>query len=122
MVLVGAYAESTKRKRSTERGEGQAKLISALTKHHQYAHGGCLNLVPIGNNELARLADVDKSTASAFFNKEFNAGEKGGYAKYRRSCGDPTMLVGAIKLLNQEFSPHHLFGSKPPGEGDPDEA
>src|SRR5262249_18814112 len=38
-------------KRSTERGEGRAKLIAALTKHHQYADGGCLNLEPIGNNE-----------------------------------------------------------------------
>ena len=33
-----------KPKRSTKRGEGQAKLIAALTKHHQYADGECLTL------------------------------------------------------------------------------
>ena len=87
------------------------KLIAALTKHHQYADGGCLNLEPIGNNELARRAEVSESTASAFFNKEFD-----GHTKYRAVCTDATRLVGSLKLLNQEFSPHHLYGGKPPGE------
>ena len=75
-------------KRSTERGEGRAKLIAALTKHHKYADGSCLNLDPIGNNELARLAGVSESTASAFFNKEFD-----GHTKYRAVCTDATRLV-----------------------------
>jgi len=101
----------TKTKRSTERGEGRAKLIAALTKHHKYADGSCLNLEPVGNNELARLAEVSESTASAFFNKQF-----GGHTKYRAMCSDATRLIAALKLLNQEFSPHHLFGAKPPGE------
>jgi hypothetical protein len=101
----------TKAKRSTERGEGRAKLVAALTKHHQYADGGCLNLEPIGNNELARLAGVSESTASGFFNKQFD-----GHTKYRVICADATRLVAALKLLNQEFAPHHLFGAKPPGE------
>ena len=99
-----------KLKRSTERGEGRAKLISALTKHHKYADGGCLNLEPIGNNALARLAKVSESTASAFFNKEFD-----GHTKYRAVCRDATRLVPALKLLNQEFPAHILFGRAPPG-------
>ena len=103
-------------KRSTERGEGRAKLIAALTKHHEYADSGCLNTEPIGNNGLARMADVSASTASEFFNKEFN-----GLTKYRAICADKTGLVAALKLLNQEFSPHLLFGAKPLGEGDSDE-
>lgn len=103
----------TKAKRSTERGEGRAKLIAALTKHHQYADDGCLNLEPIGNNELARLAGVSESTASAFFNTQFD-----GHTRYRAVCGDATRLVLALKLLNQEFAPHHLYGSKPPDEGE----
>jgi len=109
-------AVETKPKRSTVKGEAQAKIIGALTLHHKYQHGGCLNLEPIGNNELARLADVSESTASAFFRKKFQ-----GYTKYRAVCGDATRLVAALKLLNQEFSPHHLFGGKPPGEGDRDD-
>jgi hypothetical protein len=98
-------------KRTTQKGEAQAKLIAALTKHHKYADGSCLNLEPIGNNELARLAGVSESTASAFFNKQF-----GGHAKYRAGCSDTSKLVAALKLLNQEFAPHLLYGAKPPGE------
>jgi len=105
------FPTPTKPKRSTERGEGRAKLIAALTKHHKYADGGCLNLEPIGNNELARLAGVSESTASAFFNKQFE-----GHTKYRAICTDTMRLVTALKLLNQEFAPHHLYGSKPPDE------
>lgn len=73
--------------------------------------GGCLNVEPIGNNELARMAKVSVSTASTFFKKEF-----GRYHKYRALCGDTAGLVTALKLLNQEFSPDILFGAKPPGE------
>lgn len=100
-----------KSKRSTERGEGRAKLIGALVKHHKYADGSCLNLEYIGNNELARLAQVSESTASTFFSKEFE-----GHTKYRALCRDASQLVAALKLLNQDFSPHHLFGRCPPGE------
>ncbi|MCK6454938.1 MAG: hypothetical protein L6Q92_00200 [Phycisphaerae bacterium] len=106
----------TKAKRSTERGEGRAKLIAALTKHHRYADGSCLNLDPIGNNELARLADVDQATASAFFKQQFN-----GHGKYKAACADAAQLAAALKLLNGEFAPHILFGAKPPGEGERDE-
>ena len=65
-------------KRSTERGEAHRKLLAALTAHHKYEDGGCLNLEPIGNNELARLAEVSKATASAFFNKEFGGHPRAG--------------------------------------------
>ncbi|MCC7085283.1 MAG: hypothetical protein IT427_09780 [Pirellulales bacterium] len=106
----------TKPKRSTERGEGRVKLIAALTKHHRYADGGCLNLEPIGNNELARLAGVDQATASAFFKQQF-----GGHAKYWAICADAAQLTAALKLLNGEFAPHHLYGGKPAGEGEWDE-
>jgi hypothetical protein len=102
-------------KRSTERGEGRAKLIPALTKHHQYADGGCLNLEPIGNNELAKAAGVSPSTASAFFNDKFK-----GHTKYKALCRDLGRLVAALKLLNDEFAPHHLYGRRPAGEDNRD--
>jgi hypothetical protein len=95
-------------KRSTERGEGREKLIAALTKHHRYADGGCLNVEPVGNNELARSAEVAKRTASAFFEKEFQ-----GHARYKALCGDAGRLTAALKLLNGEFAPHLLYGSTP---------
>lgn len=98
----------TRPKRSTERGEGRAKLISALTWHHDYAEDGCLNQEPIGNNQLAREAGVSDSTASEFFNKEFNHGEKGGYAKYRVKCRDAGALAYALKALRGEFTPAEL--------------
>jgi hypothetical protein len=93
-------------KRSTERGEGRAKLIAALTKHHRYADGGCLNLEPIGNNNLAKAAGVSASTASAFFNDKFQ-----GHTKYKALCRDAGKLTAALKLLNDEFAPYHLLGA-----------
>jgi hypothetical protein len=83
----------------------------ALTQHHKYADGSCLNLNPIGNNELARIAKVSESTASEFFKSQFQR-----HAKYRAICRDASQLVAVLKLLNGEFSPYHLFGSTPPRE------
>jgi hypothetical protein len=71
-----------------------------------------LNLEPIGNNELVRGLFVAKSTASDFFKKEFDGSDK-----YRALCKDASALAAALRLLNGEFSPRHLYGSSPPGEG-----
>jgi hypothetical protein len=109
-------AGRTRPKKSTIKGEAEAKLIGALTKHHQYADGGCLNLEPIGVRELADEAKVAPSTASVFFQNYFK-----GHVKYRQLCGDQPKLVAALKLLNQEFCPYHLFGRTPPGEGEHNE-
>jgi len=103
-------------KRSTERGEAQLKIIAALTKHRQYAAGGCLNLEPIGNNALAKAAGVSPSTASAFFNNKFQ-----GHTRYKALCRDAGRLAGALKLLNGEFSPHILYGRRPAEDGGEDE-
>jgi hypothetical protein len=92
-------------KRSTERGEGRAKLIAALTKHHRYADGSFLNLEPIGNNKLAKAAGVSPATASSFFNDKFQ-----GHTKYKGLCRDAGNLTAALKLLNDEFAPYHLLG------------
>ena len=104
---------STKLKKSTAKGDAEAKLIATLTKHHQYANNSCLNLDSIGNNDLARQSEVDKATASAFFERKFQ-----GHAKYKVMCRDASKLVAAIKLLNAEFAPHHLDGRRPLGEND----
>jgi hypothetical protein len=111
--VVGVQTPALPRaKRSTVVGEGRAKLIAALTRHHQYAKDSCPNTEPIGNNELARQADVSDSTASAFFKKEFD-----GWEKYRALClRSPTELVAALKLLNGEYTPQLLYGKAPPGE------
>lgn len=107
------HATAPRSKKSTARGEGREKLISALTKHHQYDDGGCLVMDPISNNELARRAGVRQSTASAFFKKEFK-----GYAKYRAICRDAGRLADSLKALNGDFSPYDLYGRRPPGEDD----
>jgi len=106
-----------KAKRSTARGEAQAKIIAALTAHHQYTNGGCSNLAPIGVRELARMAStrqakVSAGSASAFFKKQFQ-----GHDKYKARCNNPSELVLSLKLLNGEISPCSLFGRDPPGEG-----
>lgn len=102
-----------KQKRSTVRGEARAKIVAVLTDHHQYADGSCLNQEPIGNNELARKAVVAKSTAKSFFDNAFR-----GHSKYVAGCRNLPGLIASLKLLNDEFSPHLLFGSTPPGEGE----
>lgn len=112
---------SSKSKKNATSGDARATLIAALTKHHEYANGGCLNLEPIGSNELARLAHVSNSTASVFFNKEFNGGDKGGLAMYRAICRNAGRLADSLKALNGEFAPHDLFGRRPAGEDDRDE-
>jgi hypothetical protein len=49
-----------KQKRSTEPGEARRKLIAALTAHHRYADGSCLNSAPVGNNQLVcRQSSID---------------------------------------------------------------
>jgi hypothetical protein len=103
-------------KRSTEKGEAREKLISALNLHHQYADAGCLNCEPIGNNALARLANVSNSSASLFFNEEFE-----GHMRYRAVCRDSILLAAALKLLNNEFAPHNLYGRRPAHERDRDD-
>jgi hypothetical protein len=99
-----AQVEITKLKRSTTKGEARAKLISALTLHHEYADGGCSNQDPIGSNKLARLAGVSVSSASTFFKSEFRD-----YKSYQRICADLNGLIASLKLLNGEFVPHQLF-------------
>jgi hypothetical protein len=98
---VTARTPTPRPKRSTEQGEGQVRLVAALALHHKYADGGCLNLEPIGNNELARLAGVGSATALRFFEKWFK-----GHAKYRSICmRDVSKLIDTIKAMRGEFIP-----------------
>jgi hypothetical protein len=103
-------------KRGMEPSGATVKLIAALTKHHQYADDSCLNAEPVNNNELARAAGVSPSTTSMFFKRQF-----GGHVKYRAICRDVGKLAASLKLLNNEFAPHDLFGRRPPDEDDRDE-
>jgi hypothetical protein len=103
-------------KKSTQRGEARGKIIAALSKHHRYAEGSCLNYDHIGNNELARQAEVEESTASAFFKKEFQ-----GHDKYRALCRSKGGLLAALKALNGDIPPHLLYGRTPPGEAPTDD-
>jgi hypothetical protein len=102
---IPAQPKETKRKKSSVSGDARAKLIAALTTHHQYSNGGCGELAPVGNNDLARLAGVDAGSASRFFKKQF-----GGHTEYLAVCRDPGRLVASLKLLNNEFTPQILNG------------
>ncbi|NQU23108.1 MAG: hypothetical protein HQ567_17660 [Candidatus Nealsonbacteria bacterium] len=106
----------TRKKKSTNKGEARAKIISALTHHHQYKKdGSCLNDDPIGVKELARKAEVSPGSVTPFFDKEFaEPGEKGGHTKYKAVCRDITLLVASLKALNADFSPWQLYGGSPP--------
>ena len=67
---AGASPTTGKPKRSTVKGEARVKLIAALTLHHRYADGSCMNCEPIGVNQLARNAEVSPSSASVFVSKK----------------------------------------------------
>lgn len=109
-------AKAIRPKRSTKNGDGQEKLIAALTLHHDYDNGSCLNPIPVGNNELARLAQVSPSTASAFFKREFDS-----HRRYQALCRDKHGLNFGLKRLNGEFPGSYLYGRTPPGEGSRDD-
>jgi len=107
-------ATAKKLKRSTASGEAEAKLIGALTAHHQYDDSGCLNMAPIGNNELARQAEVDRHTASDFFKTYF-----GGHAQYKAACVNPERqwrIVEQLKVLNGDFTVFRSLNGEPSGE------
>jgi hypothetical protein len=97
---------ATKHKRSTTKGEARAKLIAAITLHHNYDNGSVLNTEPIGVKALAKEAGVAPASASRFFAKEFK-----GHKKYDAMCSDPSTLVGALRLLRGEMSPHVMLGN-----------
>ena len=86
-------------------------LIAALTKHHDYDSGSCMNWVPVGNNELSRLAGVSNKTASEFFKQQF-----GGHAQYKIQCGTPQRLIASLKTLNNEFSPKDFNTARTPNQ------
>jgi hypothetical protein len=87
------------------------KWIAALTTHHKYSIGTCLNWAPFGNNGLAEEAKISKSRSSEFFKKVF-----GSHAKYRACCRGKDGLVRRLKQLNGDYSPDDLYGDRPPGE------
>ena len=128
-VLADATGKATDKKRvgalrskeSTCKGDAKAKIIAALTLHHEYQDGSCLNQEPIGVRELNRQANVSASTVSAFFNKKYGKGEgrkkKDGHKRYCNMCRDTSKLIMSLKMLNDEYSPSLLYGDNPPGEG-----
>ena len=114
---VSGGPSAVAKKKSTVKGEAQAKIIAALTLHHKYRDESYLNREPIAVNKLAQQAKCSKSSVSRFFQQQF-----GGHDKYRGLCSRESLnLVTSLKLLNQEFTPRALFGRKPPGEGGKDQ-
>jgi hypothetical protein len=110
--ILSPDGKAARRKRSKPRGAARQLLVAKLNAHHHYDDGCSLNLEPIGNNEIASLVGIDKSTASDFFTKEF-----GSYDNYCRTCAAPATLAAALRLLNGEVKPRDLYGRAPPGEG-----
>lgn len=94
--------------RQNLKGEAKAKIISGLTKHHDYATGSCLNLEPINLGQFALSTGVGKTTVSDFLKEQFD-----GFDQYRNACRSG--LIGdALKLLNGEFSARILLGNRDP--------
>lgn len=101
-----------RKKRSTEKGEAEAKLIAALAAHHEYSDGSCLNLDPVRNNAIARVAEVNQGSATHFFKKHFR-----GRKQYIRICQDPESLSLILGALVRDMPAWKLFGRAPASEG-----
>jgi hypothetical protein len=118
--LATTDARRTRVKRSTAKGDAEAKIVAALPTHHKFADGSPLNYEPIGVNALARLAKVSPDSVNRFFNKEFGSQEdaKDGFANYQAACRDGTKLTAVLKKLTGAYSlGPSLFGRTPPNEG-----
>ena len=101
-----------RKKRSTTRGKGQTKLLSALAVHHRYGQPcGLLNLESIGCRALAKAVGVAPATASKFFKDNF-----GSLTSYEGTCRDAKGLHAKLKLLYDDFA-DPSYGSEP-NEGD----
>ena len=103
----GAEGTRTKAKRSTAGGDAEAKLKAALTHHHDYSKRSVLNENPVGVNDLARLAEVSKSTASEFFGKYFK-----NHCTYKADCRTGKLLL-VLTVMNDDFQPDGSYGSDP---------
>lgn len=96
-------------KRSTVKGEARAKIVAALLTHHEWKSGHPGKTTPVGNNELAELAGVDKGTVSRFFDREFgDFNNKNGYSKYRIHCQHKDGLINCLKILSGDIRPSIL--------------
>lgn len=111
-VTANASATEKREKRGSAKGEAESKLIGALAVHHRYSDGSCLNLEPVKNNALARLAGVDQGSASHFFKKHFR-----GRQQYARICEDPASLSRILASLVGDMPAWKLFGRAPHSEG-----
>ncbi len=95
--------KTVRRKRSTQAGEAEAKLTATLLAHHRYGSPDGLRTEPIGCNELARLAEVSRLTASEFFRRFFKS-----HGHYKRSCREEKELARSLRVLAGDFAPKHL--------------
>jgi hypothetical protein len=100
-------------RRSTVKDEPEDRLISELTRHHQYANGRCGNLTPIGVRDLAKTTGIARSTISLFFQKRFQLkkckGKYKGHDTYKIICRSDaqnpetkSLLAQILKRMNGE--------------------
>lgn len=92
-------------KRSTRKGEAAEKLLAMLTAYHD--KNGLKT--PVGNNELATMADVSHDSASQFFKKHW-----GGHEPYKIECRRyPGKVRDKLSEMNGENIPSELWRPLP---------
>lgn len=115
-AMPAAVKKAVQKKPGTKKLKGeptpnQRLLIAALTKHHGYSDGGCDCFIPVGSNELARLANIPKRNCTTFFEKYFR-----GHDKYLQLCGRKENLIASLRTLNSEFRPSDFLITRTPEE------
>ncbi|MEZ6141069.1 MAG: hypothetical protein R3B84_10905 [Zavarzinella sp.] len=97
---------SNSKRKLKKNGESSTEslLLAALTLHHEYSEGGCMNHEPIGCRKLAELAGVSAGSATAFFKKHFEQKPNVGYKGYKIKC-----LNGQIKRFFMQLEREPRF-------------
>jgi len=103
-----ATNEPPAKRKNTAPGDAEDRIIAALCKHHKYHDSGrgelsCENWEACGINALARLADVAKSSVTAFLARKLPVGpNEKPQQVYNRICSDRTLPI-FLQLWRREF-------------------
>lgn len=111
-------ATPAKPKRAAKAGKGDqtAKIVSWLTKHHEYGDGRAYNYTPAESRDIEDGAGVPPNTVSDFLRKAFPGGEKprDGYVQ---ACKNKGKLLLWFMIEHKDRLPNSTRGL---GNVDPD--
>ncbi len=105
--VIGNGKGKLKKSSKTSKKPKFHAFVKALSTHHQYEEGSCLNFEPATFGQLAKIGGFAPSTAKEHIDKQF-----GGIEGYKRACAVKSELIASLRLLNNEVTPRLLLRAK----------